>query len=104
MACLIRLVDRFTQTATGIEPPDQMPPFVITERELRLLITLKADQAKGRSTIKIIAEAPSGLRTPVGESDVNLQGGSSGVNLDIGVKFAFQHEGVYWFEVCTGSM
>jgi len=100
---LIRLVDRFTQTATGPEPPEQMPPFVLTERELRMVITLKSDQAKGRFIVKIVAEAPSGLRTPIGESDVNLSAGNQGVNLNIGVNFAFQHEGVYWFDVILGG-
>jgi hypothetical protein len=100
---LIRLVDRFTQTATGLEPPAQMPPFVLTERDLRMVITLKSDQAKGRSTIKIVAEAPSGIKTPIGESDVNLPGGNQGVQLNIGVNFAFQHEGVYWFDVLLGG-
>lgn len=100
---LIRLVDRFTQTATGPEPPEDMPPFVLTERELRMLITVKPDQARGRFTIKIVAEAPSGIRTPIGEQDLNLQPGNHGANLNIGVNFAFQHEGVYWFDVILGG-
>jgi hypothetical protein len=100
---LVRMVDRFTQTATGPDPPEQMPPFVLTERDLRMVITLKSDQAKGRFVVKIVAEAPSGMRTPIGESDVNLPGGNQGVNLNIGVNFAFQHEGIYWFDVILGG-
>ncbi len=96
---LIRVVDRFTQTATGPEPPDQMPPFIVSDRELRMVVALKSDKAKGRCAIKVVAEDPSGVRTPVGESDVTLPGGNQGVNLNIGVNFAFQHEGVYWFDV-----
>lgn len=100
---LIRLVDRFTQTATGPEPPEQMPPFVLTDRDLHMVITLKSDKAKGRCTVKIVAEAPSGVRTPIGDYDVNLPGGNHGINLNIGINFAFQHEGVYWFDVLLGG-
>ena len=100
---LIRVVDRFTQTATGTEPPEQMPPFVVSDRDLRMVISLKSDKAKGRCSIKIVAEDPSGVRTPVGESDVTLPVGNQGVNLIIGMNFAFQHEGVYWFDVILGG-
>lgn len=100
---LVRLVDQFTQTATGPEPPDQMPPFVLTERDLRMVLSLKPDKARGRFSIKIVAEAPSGVRTPIAEYDLNLAAGNRGVNLNIGVNFAFQDEGVYWFDVILGG-
>jgi hypothetical protein len=53
---LIRLVDRFTQTASGADPPPQMPPFIISD--LKLVLTLKPDQARGRFAVKIVAEDP----------------------------------------------
>lgn len=100
---IIRIVDRLIQTATGPEPPEQMPPFLVGDRDLRMVIALKSDQARGRVTVKIVVEDPSGARIPVGESDVTLQPGNLGANFNIGLNFAVQHEGVYWFDVLLGG-
>lgn len=100
---IIRIVDRLIQTATGPEPPEQMPPFLVGDRDLKMVIALKSDQAKGRCTVKIVVEDPSGVRVPVGESDITLQPGNLGANLVIGMNVALQHEGVYWFDVLLGG-
>lgn len=100
---IIRVVDRLTQTATGVEPPEQMPPFLVKESDLRMVIALKSDKARGRCTIKVVLEDPSGQRVPVGQSDVTLQPGIGGTNLNIGMNLAIQHEGVHWFDVLLGG-
>ncbi len=100
---IIRVIDRFIQTATGPEPPDQMPPFIISDRDLKMVVALKSDKAKGRFSVKVIVEDPSGARVPVGESDVTLPGGNQGINLVIGMNLAVQHEGVYWFDILLGG-
>jgi hypothetical protein len=64
---------------------------------------LKADQAKGRHTLKIIVEDPMGARIPVGEWSVNFQPGNNGLNIIVDVNFAVQYEGVYWFDVILGG-
>jgi hypothetical protein len=99
---LIRVVDRLTQTASGPEPPEQMPPFLVGALTLKLIVAIKADQAKGRFTIKLVVEDPSGSRVPVNEQDVNLSPGG-GVNLIIEPTLAIQHEGIYWFDVLLGG-
>lgn len=100
---LIRVVDRFTQTARGTEPPEQMPPFILGPNDLSMVIVLKPDKAKGRFSIKIDVEDPSGLRKRVGESDITLPGGNQGANLVIGMSVAMEYEGVYWFDVLLGG-
>lgn len=94
---LIRIVDRITQTATGSEPPEQMPPFILDT--LQLAITLKADQARGRYAIKVRPEDPGGRQLPAFEAPLQLVGGNQGVNLIMALQFAVELEGVYWFDV-----
>lgn len=96
----IRVVDRFTQTATGIDPPEEMPPMMVN---VQMVIVLKADQAKGRYTIKLVMEAPDTERRQIGEQDVNLTPGNAGVNLVIGLQLGLNLEGVYWIDVLFGG-
>lgn len=100
---IIRVVDRLIQTATGTDPPEQMPPFLVQEGSLRMVIALKADQARGRCIIKVVLEDPSGQRVPVGQQDVTLQPGGGGANLNIGMNLAIQYEGTHWFDVMLGG-
>lgn len=94
---LIRIVDQITQTATGVDVPEQMPPFVITD--LKLVITLKAGESRGRYAVKLRPEDPSGLQLPPFEVAVQLIPGNQGVNVVTDMQFAVQHEGVYWFDI-----
>jgi hypothetical protein len=98
---IIRIVDRLTQTATGESPPEQMPPFIVSD--IRMVIALKPDRARGRFSLKLVMEDPSGTRIPLGENDVTLQSGNNGVNVMSPVQFVIQHEGVYWVDVLLGG-
>jgi hypothetical protein len=98
---LIRVVNRVTNTATGPDPPKKMPPLLV--RDLSMVIALKADRARGRFSVSLIGEDPMGVRTPLGEQDVNLSAGNRGVNLVSPLQFALQHEGVYWIDVLLGG-
>lgn len=93
---LIRIIDTVTQTATGPEPPAQMPAFLISTK---LVISLKADQARGRYAIKVRPEAPDGRQLVTHEQAVQLGGGERGVNLIVEMTFPAELEGVYWFDV-----
>src|SRR4051812_12789274 len=75
---LIRVVDQITQTATGPDAPEQMPPFILGN--LTMVITLKADKARGRYGLKIRPEDPSGIHLPAVELPIHLEGGNRGVN------------------------
>jgi hypothetical protein len=97
----IRIVDRFIQTATGSDPPDEMPPFVVDN--MQMVVSLKSDQAKGRYTVKLVMEAPDTTREQIGEQDVNLTPGSSGINIVAGVRLGLTLEGVYWIDVLFGG-
>ena len=97
---LIRVIDRVTTSATGVDPPEVMPAITAS---LQMVVMLKADEAKGRYTIKLVIEDPSGERKQVGEQDVNLKPGNQGANLMIGLNMTLGREGVYWIDVMFGG-
>jgi hypothetical protein len=93
---LIRMVDQITQSATGPDAPEQMPPFMLST--LTLVVSLKADQARGRHGIKIRPEQPGGQQLPEIEQPVQLMSGG-GVNLVMPLLLPITLEGTYWFDI-----
>lgn len=96
----MRVVDRITNTASGIDPPDEMPPMLAN---IQMVVALKSDRAKGRHSVKFFMEAPDGARQQIGEQDVTLTPGNSGANLVIGLQLGLALEGVYWVDVVLGG-
>jgi hypothetical protein len=94
---LIRLVDQITNTVVGPDVPDQMPAFMVTD--LVMVVTLKADQARGRYALKVRPEDPSGRHMPVMQTPVHLEGGERGVNVLLPLQFHVELEGLYWFDI-----
>jgi len=93
---IIRIIDTVTQSAEGEEPPEQMPPFAFNTK---LVIALKAGEAKGRYTLRFRPEAPDGRHLPVQDNVIHLEGGHSGINLIADVQIGLELEGVYWFDI-----
>jgi hypothetical protein len=93
---LIRIFDRFTHTQTGPDAPEQMPPFTINAW---LVITLKAGAARGRNSVRLVPEAPSGLTLPSAQMPVLFESEDRGVNLVFQLNFQAEMEGLYWFDV-----
>jgi hypothetical protein len=96
----MRVVDRIMNVATGIDPPDEMPPMV---GNIQMVVALKSDRAKGRHTVKFLMEAPDGASQQIGEQDVNFTPGNAGANLVIGLQLGLALEGVYWIDVVLGG-
>jgi hypothetical protein len=94
---LIRIIDTVATTATGDDPPDEMPPVAF---RTKLVVTLKAGQARGRFRIKLRAEGPDGRQFAEQEQWVHFEGGShAGVNVITQVQLGLELEGIYWFDV-----
>jgi len=93
---LIRLIDRLTQTFTGPDAPEQMPPFLATD--LTMMIAIKSDQARGRYGLKIRPETPGGFQLPAIEQAIQLQAGT-GANLVMPIALPIAQEGLYWFDI-----
>lgn len=93
---LIRVVDRITQTATGTEPPREMPPV---DLNAWVVVSLKSDGARGRHTIKLRPEKPSGEQLPSMEMPVLFEGEERGAALVLNLRMQLDQEGLYWFDV-----
>jgi hypothetical protein len=94
---IIRVIDRIITGAIGTETPDQMPPVPIN---FTLLVVLKSGGARGRYSIRITLEAPSGVLMPNEVSlPVLFEGEERGTNFVIPVGFQAEQEGLYWFAV-----
>jgi hypothetical protein len=92
---LINIIDE-----VGVAGPDpnNLPPFSL--QQLTLVIALWADQTKGRYTIKLRPEAPSGMQLEPIDLAVRFQDtGAKGINLITRLPFMVEEEGVYWFDV-----
>lgn len=92
----IRIVDRVTQTATGPAAPEEMPPLPI---QLWALITLRSGKARGRRTIGIRPENPSGQQTELMVLPIHFEGEERGQNFRTQIGFVAETEGLYWFDV-----
>lgn len=87
-------------TVTGPEP-DQMPPTVIGP-PLKLVISLLAGQAKGRYSLSLRPEAPSGLQgDPIKLPPLQFSStGSRGVDTILPMPpYEITEEGTHWFDV-----
>jgi hypothetical protein len=97
---LIRVVDEIARTVVGPDAPDEMEPFVT---DLKMVIMLKADGARGRSSIKIRPSEPSGRDLAPMQTPIHLTPGYGGVNLLIPLQFRVEYEGVYWFDILLSA-
>lgn len=96
MNSAIRIVDRLFHQAVGPEAPQDMPPAAFT---LKALIVLKSDQARGRHTISLRMEEPSGQQAEIGEMPVLFEGEDRGANLVVDLALSLDQEGLHWIDV-----
>ena len=93
---LIRVIDTITHTASGPQPPAEMPPV---PWRMKLVLALKPGRARGRHEVRIVPEQPSSEpKEPIALS-VHLDGEDRGANLIMDMVFTFTMEGLYWFNV-----
>lgn len=93
---VIRMVDRLVITVSTLNSPETMPS---TSVNLYMLISLKSGTARGRDTIGLRAEAPSGLIITDQLFPVLFEGDDRGTNLVINLNITLEQEGVYWFNI-----
>ena len=92
----IRLVDRIIFTASGTQPPGQMPKVNIV---ITALIIFKSGDARGSRTVKVRAIMPSGRVLPDTLLPMFLEGDDRGASLIANIILEASEEGLYWFEV-----
>lgn len=93
---VIRMIDRVVVTVNAFGSPEILPPTAVN---ISALISLKSGSAKGRGTIKVRVETPSGLKLPDQILPVLFEGDDRGVNLIVGLNMLIDQEGVFWFDV-----
>jgi len=93
---VIRVIDRVTHTIVGTQLPEPLPAVSYT---LWLALAFKSGNARGRQTLKIVQEQPSGLRSDLFEHSLMFEGEERGANFLAQVQAKFEQEGVYWFDV-----
>jgi hypothetical protein len=96
---LIRMIDKITNAIIGPSAtvPEAMPALAVN---LTMVIMLKPGEARGRYTVKVRPEMPSGQRLPDTELPVSFAGApDAGVNLIFKINLMASEEGLYWFDV-----
>jgi Family of unknown function (DUF6941) len=93
---IIRMVDRITLTVPASISPETLPPLPLN---LTLFLSFKSGSARGRNTIKLKIESPSGFNLPEQLLPVLFEGEDRGVNLILALNMVVDQEGVYWFDI-----
>lgn len=97
---LIRVIDRFTHTTTGPNPPEKMPPFPINAM---LVLMLKAGFARGSYQVRIRPHTPSQRTLPDVFLSMLFEADHRGQNVMLKMQLQVEEEGVYWFDVAIGE-
>lgn len=93
---VIRIIDRVTQTVVSPEAPDEMPPASIP---LTCAITFRSGEARGRHSVKLRPEAPSGEQMSAFDQPIHLEGEERGANLVVSFTLQAEMEGLYWIDL-----
>ena len=97
---LIRIVDRIGMTAIGPAAPDDMPPL---DHQFTIVVIVKSGPYKGPATLRIEAEAPSGLKQPTISTDFHMEGDERGQQFRFNIKTKFEDTGLYWWHVFVNN-
>ncbi len=93
-----KLIVRLTATQPGAKPPPNLPQMATA---LTLFLLFRAGKARGRATVNLAIELPSGMRHehPQGNT-IHFEGdGERGAQIIAEIEVPVVGEGLYWFEV-----
>jgi len=91
---IVRVVETFT-----VAPIRDLPAGVKRGIEFTLLIMLKSGDVKGKSKVSIRLRYPSGKTKPMGDHEIVLEGGHSGIQVIIQTRVGIEEWGVHWFDI-----
>lgn len=92
----IRIVDRITHTGHGSDIPEEMPPF---SYRIFAVVMLVPGRARGRHSVRLELENPSGELRMIGGQDLLFEGEDRNVNLITEIQATFHMEGLHWLRV-----
>lgn len=93
---IIRVIDRVTVSAVGADAPKEMPP---TNLSFFVVVALKSGAARGRHTLALRPESPSGQQLGTMELPVHFEGEERGANVVANFILSADEEGLYWIDV-----
>ncbi|SRR6266851_4649398 len=93
---LIRIVDRFQQTAIGPDAPADMPPFPLATN---LVLMFASGEARGSAEIALALRKPDGLSQELTTVPVLWEGEDRGANVVLQLQLLLTMQGLYWVEV-----
>lgn len=96
---LVRIIDTWTTTAVGPSAPARMTPISLNAT---YVLSLMAGAARGRHTITLELEEPSGLARQLTQFDANFSGSNTGINFFFNLPLICELEGVYWINALIG--
>lgn len=99
-ATLIRLVDRFTMTASGAAPPVKMPPANI---KVTAFLYFKAGIARGSFEVTLNAYSPSRKKLATMILPMLLEGEDRGSQMGVELNLQINEDGLYWVDVLLGE-
>jgi hypothetical protein len=97
---LVRLIDRFTTHAAGPGAPATMEPVTL---QVFYVLSLRAGAARGRHTVTVELETPSGITERISRADLNFSAAHMVANLVLNANLKCEHEGIYWISSLLGS-
>lgn len=97
---LIRVIDGWLTTAVGPGAPTKMD---LVELSLNHVLSLMPGAARGRHTITLEVEEPSGVTNTLRQMDANFASPTAAVNFINNLRLECELEGVYWINVLIGT-
>jgi hypothetical protein len=97
---IIRIIDRVTVAGMGPDVPDEMPP---TQLQFFVVVAMKSGAARGRHTLRLRPEDPSGHQLGALEVPIHFEGEERGANVVVQFTLAAELEGLYWIDVLFGD-
>jgi hypothetical protein len=98
---IVRVIDRLNIQVMGAGAQSSIPAGV--QYTLTLVVSLKSGDARGRNTLGIWPELPSGERLPRRDMAVHFEGEDRGINAVFQIGLPVAQEGLYWFDVLLGD-
>ncbi len=96
---ILSLVRLFGNIDAREPHPDDPSRMHAIATKLTLVVGLTAGTARGRGTVTLRIEMPSGLRLPDMSFPVHFHAPELGETLEFPIDFEMDQEGVYWFDV-----
>lgn len=92
---LLGLYDQYPVQG-GTDDPEVMPPTKVTTT---LFLQFRSGSARGRWTVTVRPEKPSGLRMRGGDLPILFRGEEMGEPIRLNLENVFDEEGLYWFDI-----